>query len=158
MTVTLNSGITTASIPLTGLVGNLAMVFFMIRSSSPTRNNQVTFNTTLSTFEFLNSTGQNIQGGQTINDVQLRYMIAPTWVKTTFPAITQGCYLYSWSQDPWVSIHDGTSHGTYQFTGAEQLKLVFTSALGAAAQIDIWGLSHEVVTLGAGGAITKSDL
>ena len=59
--------------------------------------------------------------------------------------------MYSFSADPIESIEKGLTLNTYRFTGTEQLNLNFVSSIGAAIQVDFFGLSDAVLCIDGQG-------
>lgn len=57
-------------------------------------------------------------------------------------------YIYSWSADPSESSENAVSMGTHHFAGNEQLKINFTSSLGASVQVDVYAYTEAIVSFG----------
>lgn len=150
-TFTVSSGITSTNLVLSSITGFASCFFFVIRSSNPTNANQLTYNTTLSSFEVLSSGSTNIVGGQAILDLQNRLVQGGNWLNTTFLSESAGVYFYSFALDPKEVWDTNAALSGYQFTGSEILKLNFSTSLAAAAQVDFYALTYSAVEMGASG-------
>lgn len=136
----LASGITTTQIVLTGITGRIDTLMFIVRASSPTGSNKITY-TAVQSYEILDSSSTNIVGGSAITDRRARLHLGRYFSNTSFLSESgQNVYVYSWSVAPGVSQNTGQHLGSYNFRGSEQLRLTFASALGSAQQVDIYGM------------------
>lgn len=153
---TVQSGVSSATIVLSAITGPVSHLIFVVRpSASLTGNNAFAF-TAISSYEILNSSGQNIVGGQAISNSQALLVIGNNNSKSSYLSenalgITNNnanVYVYSFSADCVESADSAVSLGTHQFTGAEQLKVTFTGALGANAQVDILAYTEALLSLG----------
>jgi hypothetical protein len=144
-TFTVASGVTSTSLVLTAMNGFVSTIIFAIRSSSPTNNNALTYNTTLTSFEILSGSSENIVGGQPITDALSRYIQGGRWFSTTFLNDGAGVYAYAHSIDPLESFNSAAQLGGHQYGGSEVLRLNFSTALSAAAQVDVYALTHAAL-------------
>jgi hypothetical protein len=156
-TFTVASGVTSTSLVLTAMNGFVSTIIFAIRSSSPTNNSILTYNTTLSSFEILSGSSENIVGGQPITDLLSRYVQGGRWFSTTFLNDGAGVYAYAHSVDPYESFNSAAQLGGHQYTGQEVLRLTFSTALAASAQVDVYALTHAAIEMGP-GSVKKLSL
>lgn len=163
MSVPVNSGVSTASVILTSFTGPCAYLFFVVRSASGLTGVNTNVFTAISSFEILNNSGSNIVGGQAINSaqsllIQGKNNTASSYLtETAYGTTNNGAnvYLYSFSNDCIQAGANGISSGYRMLTGSEQLKVNFTSALGAAAQIDIFCYIENVYEVSQSGVKTR---
>lgn len=154
---TVASGVTSASLVLSAINGAVSTIIFAIRSSSPTNNSILTYNTTLSSFEILSGSSESIVGGQPITDILSRYVQGSRWTNTLFLNDGAGVYMYSHSIDPVESFNSAAQLGAHQYTGQEVLRITFSTALATAAQVDVFCLCHSAIEMGS-GSVKKISL
>lgn len=150
-TYTVSSGVTSTNLVLSSITGFASCFFFVIRSSNPTNANQLTYNTTLTSFEVLSSGSTNIVGGQAILDLQNRLVQCGNWLNTTFTSEGAGAYFYSFALDPKEVWDTNGALSGYHFTGSEILKLNFSTSLASAVQVDFYALTYSAVEMGTSG-------
>lgn len=153
MTSTVNSGVSSTNIILTGINGPVNFLMFTVRpTASLTGNNEFVY-TQISSYSLLDSAGTNMVGGQDLNSEYSLTVLARDWILSSYLAeqavgITDNkanVYLYSFSADPADGFNTGLSYGAKLFNGSEQLKVNFNSALGANVQVDIYAFCDSVV-------------
>lgn len=150
-TLSLTSGSSSYSLVLSAITGFVSSLIFVIRSSSPTGSNLITYNTTLSTFEILSQSSENIVGGQPINDILSRLVQGGNWLNVTFLNESAGVYFYSFALDPKEVFDSNASLSGRTFTGSEVLKLNFSSSLSSNAQVDVYALTYATLELTPSG-------
>lgn len=159
-TFTVSSGVSSANLVLSQIVGYVSTIMFVIRSSSPSGANQMTYNTGLSSFSILSGGSENIVGGQPLTDLQTRLVMYRNWFNNTFSTDTgAGVYAYSFSLDPMETWTRGVNLSGRSFMGNEVLQLTWASSLGSAVQVDVYALSHAALELTPSGCrkITLSE-
>ena len=144
---------------LSAITGPVSHLIFVVRpSASLTGNNAYAF-TPITSYEILNSSGQNFVGGQAINNSEALLVLGNNNSKSSYLTeqalgVTDNkanVYVYSFSSDCIESAVSAVSLGTHNFTGAEQLKITFTSALAANVQVDILAYTEALLSLGQNG-------
>lgn len=164
-TFTVAAGVSATTIVLTPIIGNVSALFFVVRTSGATSgDNSFTF-TPISSFALLNSSSTNIVGGQNISsalslNVLGQFNCLSTYLtETNQGATNNGAHVYIWSfgTDLVDSLTNGKALGTYEFGGNSQLQINFASALGSAAQIDVFASTQAIITQSA-SSILKSSM
>ena len=158
----INSGVTSSTLVLTPIVGSVAFLFFTVRNSNAlTGDNAFKFNA-ISSFNILGSDGGSIVGGQPIPSaiaiqyLQQYYSRSSFTTETSVGSILTGAtndtganvYAWSFSQDPVSAITNGQALGSRKMIGAEQLQLVFPSALANAVQVDVYAFCESILEQG----------
>lgn len=147
------SGASNIVFTLPNLVGNISLVAFIVRPTSGlTGNAQFSF-TQVASFEYLSSGGTNITGGNVITSSQALLLYGNDVCLSSYLSenaqglVNNGAnvYLYSFSADAVNDVLTGVDAGVYKFTGAEQLRINFVSALGSASQVDIYAFNSKVL-------------
>jgi hypothetical protein len=105
----------------------------------------------MSSFEILSGSSENIVGGQPITDILSRYVQGGRWTNTLFLNDGPGVYMYSHSIDPVETFNSAAQLGGHQYTGGEVLRLNFSTALTAAAQVDVYALCHSAIEMSPSG-------
>lgn len=145
---TVSSGVTSTTLVLTGLVGLVPFLIFTIRSTTTSGSGAWTWNTTLTQYELLSGSSENLVGGQPVKDIVGRLMMPSSWVNTTFPSESgAGVYLYSFTNHPKEVRDSGSQLVGYSMRGNESLKLTFSSSLGANVQVDVYAPTHAALEL-----------
>ena len=156
---TAQTGVSSVNIVLSAITGPVSHLIFVVRpSASLTGNNAYAF-TPITSYEILNSSGQNFVGGQAINNSEALLVLGNNNSKSSYLTeqalgVTDNkanVYVYSFSSDCIESAVSAVSLGTHNFTGAEQLKITFTSALAANVQVDILAYTEALLSLGQNG-------
>lgn len=156
---TVQSGVSTATLTLTNLVGNINLIFFIVRpSSSLIGNAQFNF-TAITQYEYLNSAGSNMTGGQPINNSEALLVLgndiclSSYLVETALYTVNNGAnvYAYTFSKDIINDMIGGQDAGFKPFFGSEQLKITFASVLGATHQVDVYAYNSAVLQIDKNG-------
>ena len=150
---TVNSGVTSTNIVMSAITGPICYLIFVVRpTASLTGNNAFNF-TAISSYEILNSSGQNIIGGSPISNAQALLVNGNDWSTSTYLSENalgttnnnSNVYIYSFSADPSDSAQNARSLGAYNFVGSEQLKLNFVGSLAASVQVDVLAYAESVL-------------
>jgi hypothetical protein len=158
-TFTINSGVTSANIVLTPIVGSVAMLIFVIRTSTAlTQGGFFNYNA-LANFAIIDAGGSNCVGGQVIaSQLCLQYLMGH-WSRSSYTSetsigsnlagtlVNNGANVYAWSfsSSPQEALKDGLLLGSRRFIGSEQLQLTFPSALAANVQVDVFALTESML-------------
>jgi hypothetical protein len=153
---TVNSGVSSTNIVLSAVTGPVSYLIFVVRPVASLTGNSAFAFTALTSFELLNSSGQNFVGGQSISNSEALLIIGNRCSKSSYLSETAlgvtnnaaNVYIYSFSADAAESAENAVSMGTHNFTGTEQLKVTFTSSLGAAVQVDVMAYTEAVLAVG----------
>jgi hypothetical protein len=157
MTTTIQAGVNSSSVVLTGLNGRFSHITFVVRPSGSINNDNCYQFTALSSFAILDNASANIVGGQVISNSQACTQLNREWTLSTYAsenALSYGTdnkanvYTFAFCSDPIEAILEGKSSGMHKFIGSEQLVLNFASTLGAAVQVDIYGYNEAVLEIG----------
>lgn len=148
---TIASGQSSANLTLSSITGYVSCFFFVVRGSNPTNAAQLAYNQTMTSFEILSAGSTNVVGGMVISDLQNRLIQCGNWLDSTFTSEVGGIYFYSFSIEPRETWKSNASLGGYMFTGSEILRVNFSSALGAAAQVDMYALTYNAIEMGLNG-------
>jgi hypothetical protein len=158
MPATIQSGVSSASIVLTGINGNISHLIFVVRPSASLANDNAFAFTAISNFSILDATSTNVTGGVAISHSQAMPVLNREWCQSTYTAeIALGTgtnnnanvYQYCFCTDPVGLMQSGTGSGCMKFVGSEQLQIQFASALGASTQVDIFAYNESVLEVGA---------
>lgn len=158
---TVNSGVSTATINLQSIVGPVSQLCFVVRNSNAlSGENAFAFNA-IASFEITNASGSNIVGGQVINNAQSLLINGNAYSRSSYLAENAlgttdnkaNVYIYSFANDPELNIAQAVSSGSYNFTGAEVLKINFASSLASNVQVDINAYVDSVITLTRGNSL-----
>ena len=158
-TATIQSGVVSSNIILSQITGPISAIFFVVRPIASVAQNSCYQFTAISSYALLNSASTNISGGQVIPSSLALQVLNKHWTLSSYCAETAigitdnkaNVYMYSFSADPIESIEKGLTLNTYRFTGTEQLNLNFVSSIGAAIQVDFFGLSDAVLCIDGQG-------
>ena len=153
MPVTVQSGVSSASIVLTGISGRISHLMFTVRPSASLGNDNAFAYTAISGFSILDATSTNVTGGITISHSQAVTLLNREWSQSSYTSEVAlsgtnnnaNVYLYSFCSDPVELMHSGQASGYMQFLGSEQLQITFASTLGANVQVDIYAYNEAVV-------------
>lgn len=149
---TIQSGTTSANILLSSVTGPISYLFFVIRPISTITTAPFTF-VPISSFEMLNSSGSNFIGGQPIDNYTALFILGNNWSRSTFlTEVARGSvnnsayvYMYSFAADCTEVALNAVSSGNYNFTGTEQLRLNFPTALTENHQLDLYAYGEGVI-------------
>ena len=157
MPINIQSGVSSSTIVLTGIVGSVHSIYFVVRASNAlTGANQYSYNT-IKDFQILDAFGSNIVGGVPIPSTYNLLMQGKYWSQSTFQGEgftgvnNSNVYMYSFSVDPSSAMKNSAHYSTKTFTGNEQLIINYNSALASATQVDIYGLVESAVEQTATG-------
>ena len=150
------SGVSSAQIVLTPIVGKVALLFFVIRDTAALSGNNFYKFKAIKDFAILNAASTNIVGGQSIPSAVALQYLNYYWCQSSYTSETAlgltdntaNVYCWSFSSDPVQAYTNGRLLGSKQFTGAEQLQINFASALTAAANIDVYALTESMIEIG----------
>jgi hypothetical protein len=151
---TVNSGVSAATLILSGITGPVSYLFFTVRPSASLTGNNAFAYTAIASYEMANASGTNMVGGQTISNSEALLILGNINSKSSYLSETAlgvtdnkaNVYIYSFSGDPSDSSDNAVSLGVHNFAGNEQLKINFTSSLGAAAQVDVYAYTEAIVS------------
>ena len=158
----ISSGVTQSTVVLTPFVGNIAALFFVVRSSDKITLNDAYKFTAITNYAILDSTSSNCVGGQPIpsflalNYLNLFYSRSSYTSETSLGANIAGTvtdnkanvYGWSFSSNICEALENGLLLGHRKFLGNEQLQITFTSSLSAAVQVDVWAFCQSVFEQG----------
>lgn len=135
--VTIPSGTTTYNLPLTSITGRVHTIFFFLRPSTFASGADFWNFQAISQFELLSSSGANFVGGSPITSVQSLFLNGNRISKSTFQTESGiNIHAYSFSADPEASLF-GQHDGAANFSGSEQLRIVFPSATAANLDLNV---------------------
>ena len=151
------SGVSSSTLVLSPIVGNVACLFFTIRPTSTGLTGTGMWNyTALSSFHLLDQASSSLVGGQPIPHYLATNILNGKWCKSSYCQENglavlnnnSNVYMWSFSSDPVAALSQGLAIGSRRFTGAEQLVLNYTSALAGAVQVDIYALMENILEKG----------
>ena len=148
------SGLTSSTLILASIVGNVAAIFFTLRATT-TGVGAWNF-TQLASYHLLDAASSSLIGGQPLpaqflaNIYNDQNCLSTYNVETSFGVTDNKAnfYCYSFSTDIVHCLSHGTSLGSKRFTGQEQLILNFPSALGANVNLDCYAYVENVLEQG----------
>lgn len=170
MPVIVLSGLKSISIPLTGISGNVAGLYFTVQTSSDlvfssglTYFNSTTSNNTIykqiNSYHIISNSATSLCGGQNISDSMSRFYLSKYYFDSTFLADTTETpnyvYFYSFSTDIKKAVQNGSCLGSHQFYGSEVLQINFLSALTESAQVNIYALVETCLEIGSDSSVRK---
>jgi hypothetical protein len=162
-TFTVNSGVSSTSIVLTPIVGNVAFIFFVVRTATAmTMDSAFVFNA-IKNFAIIDNGGANCVGGQAIPSALCLQYLMRNWSRSSYTAETSvgsnidgsvsdnGANVYGWSfsSAPCEALDSGVLLGSRRFQGSEQLQIEFPSSLGAGVQVDVFAYCEAVLEQGS---------
>ena len=156
-TYTAPVGVTSTTIVLSAIVGNVAALFFTVRPSIVGAN---AFNfTQLANFSILDSASTNIVGGSALPASFAANILNKDWMKSSYNTETSfgtnnqnaNVYMWSFSADPVNALTNGQCLSSRKMIGQEQLILNFTSALTTAVQIDVYAMTESLLEMTLSG-------
>lgn len=148
---TAQSGVSSFTLPLTNIVGKVSNIFFIVRPTASMTLDNVFSYTDIASFSITDSGGSNIVGGIDITSLYNRTVQAKSWNRSFYlmDALTgvSNAYVfqYSWSLQPFDSINNGKANTFRQMTGTENLKINFSSALGATYDITFFAMTQSLI-------------
>jgi hypothetical protein len=142
---------------LSSIVGPVSYLFFIVRNTNAlTGTGLYSFNQILS-FSLLEGSSTNMVGGQDLPSNLCLYILNKDWTVSSYcteAANNAFAYMYSFSSDPITSANTGAHYGNRIFTGNEQLKINFISALSTAVQIDVFASVESILQISP-NSVTK---
>ena len=157
MVNSIQAGISSSTIVLTGIVGSVHSLYFIVRPSNAlTGANQWSF-TAIKDFALYDSQGTNIVGGVPVNSsfnllTQNRWWGLSTFTCESFTGVNNSnAYMYSFSVDPSSAMKNSAHYSTKIFNGAEQLIINYNSALASAHEISVYALVESAIEQTASG-------
>jgi len=150
-TATIPSGVTSATLILASIVGNVAGLFFTLRASVVGTGAWNYYQ--LASYHLLDSASLSLVGGQPLpaalcaNILNAQYCLSSYNIETSFGANDNKAnfYVYSFSTDFVDALQHGRSLGSRKFFGNEQLVLNFPSAIGSNLQLDCYAIVENVL-------------
>ena len=143
---TVQSGVSSTSLVLSGLVGKVNSIWFVVRPVSGLTGNNLFSFTEIKDFSILNSSGTNISSGQVTpsrfallqigNDQSKSSYLAEPYATTPYNSFL---YVYSFAADLAEQHASAGNYSHYEFRGQEQLQINFATTLAANYQVDVWG-------------------
>ena len=152
-TFTINTGTSTANMILASITGKVSYLYFTVRYTNALTQSNIWVYDAITSFSILDSSSTNIVGGQDLPSNLVLMNFCKDWCPSTYTCesdITgastgQYAYLYSFSSNPLMTHSSATDFGYFQFTGNEQLKVNFASALASPVQVDVYAYVQGVV-------------
>jgi hypothetical protein len=143
---TVAAGATNTSIILSSLVGPVAYLYFVVRSSNATGDNYFNFQA-IKDFAILDSGSTNIVGGQNIPSSLALTVYNRDYLRSSYTVESPNnyVYMYSFSASPSDNAWSGKHYNHHNFIGSEQLQINFNSALGSSVQIDVYAQVHAYI-------------
>ena len=159
-TFPVNSGVSSVQQTLSAITGPVAMLAFVVRPLASLIGNNAYQFTAISSFEIMNSSAQNLVGGQPISNSQALLINGNEVVRSSYLTETAlgtvdnkaNVYCYSFAADACDAVMHGVSSGVYQFTGNESIKINFAGSLAAGVQIDVLAFEENVLEINKGSA------
>ena len=153
-TATIPSGVTTATLILASIVGNVSCLLFTLRAT--TTGTGFYNYTQLASFHLLDNASSSLVGGQPLpaslcaNLLNAQWCLSSYNTETSFGATDNHAnfYMYSFSSDPVDALLHGRSLGSRKFVGSETLQLTFPSSLGAHVALDCYAYVENVAEQG----------
>lgn len=153
-TFTVPSGVSSSTIILAPIVGNVASLIFTVRAS--TAKEQQWVYTQLASWALLNSASTNLVGGQVLPASLCAHVLNRDWCKSSYNTETSfgindqkaNVYMWSFSADPVSALGHGQALSSYRMTGQEQMVLNFNTALTAQVQVDVYAMVENVLEVG----------
>jgi len=170
MPVYVPTGLKSISIPLSGISGNVAGLYFTVQTSSDLvfQSGYAYFNLTTSnntiykqinSYHIISNGSVSLTGGSPITDSISRFHLGKYYFDSTFLADTTETpnyvYFYSFSTDIKRSLQNGSCLGSHQFYGSEVLQINFLSALTESAQVNIYALVETALEIGSDSSVRK---
>jgi hypothetical protein len=154
-----SSGVSSVNLVLSAITGPVSYLVFVVRPTASLTGNSAFAYTAISQYEILNNSGQNIVGGQPISNAQALLLVGNEICRSSYLAETAlgatnnnaNVYVYAFSADASESANNGVSSGIHKFSGNEQLKITFTSSLGASVQVDVLAYCESVLSVSKNG-------
>lgn len=147
------SGLSTSTTILAGITGKVAALYFTVRANTVT--DQAFVFGQLASYALQDNTGTNIVGGQVVPASFAANLLNKDWCKSSYHSETSfgitdnkaNFYCWSFSADIVDSVSNGKCLNSRKFTGQEALVLNWSSALGAAVQVDCYALVESILEM-----------
>ena len=141
-------GTTTSTINLSNFINaNIQWIYFTVRPvlTGLIRGNAFNFVNNISSFHLLNSSSESLCGGAPITSQTALYILNKDNTRGSYSTETNGSVFY-WhhSTNPISTYQTGIPSGYRQYNGAEQLVLVYNTALTQNFQIDVYAAATSV--------------
>ena len=171
-TYAINSGVSSATVVMNAITGNVSYLFAVVRPQSRNSTNinflsQPFYYMPIQNFSILDSTSTNITGGQPVPFSLLQRFLSRKWTSSSYyadqfaysgyttPAIyatqtfepSSFAIMYSFADNPVEAANSGVSSGAFRFQGNEQLQITFPTALPEAVNIDVYAYVESVVEI-----------
>ena len=163
--VALTSGSTQYNVLLSGIVGNVSSLIFVVRLQSDVQTNYLSkYNNyqAISTAGIKNAGGSFILGGVVL---PAQYIVN-TWMPKLFPGSTadletpsaslsgaKNIYAFSFAEKPNDAIVFGHQTGYHYFDGLHQLQINFASTTSVNQVVDIIAYTHKNVVVSPTGIV-----
>jgi hypothetical protein len=146
------SGVSSTSIVLTLITGNIHYLIFTVRPTASLTGDSAFSYTAITNFAILDGTSTNIVGGQSIPSTLALTMFNKHNIKSSYTSETNAnVYMWSFSASPVDTQQDGVELSTFKFNGNEQLQIQFTGSLAASVQVDVYAFVHTAIEYSASG-------
>jgi hypothetical protein len=151
---TVNSGVSTATVILSQLIGKISHLYFVVRPTSTVENNEFLFYP-ISSFAILDNSSTNIVGGQDVSSSLCLLNYCKDWTLSSYSTegvITNASsgayiYLYSFADNPLDVVNNSRNSGYFQFTGMEQLKINFPSQLTSSVFVEVYASAYSILEM-----------
>ena len=158
-TYVVQSGITSTSLVLSQIAGNVAYIMFVVRPTASLTGTGMYNFTQLRNWQLVDGTSSSLCGGSPVPALLSASVLNSRWSKSTYCSETSlgltdnnaNYYCWSFSGDPISALRDGCDQSSRRFNGTESLQLTFNSALGASVQIDLFAYCETVCEQNASG-------
>lgn len=146
------SGVSSASLVLTPITGNIASLIFVVRPTASLVSSGAFAYTQISSFNILDSAGQSLVGGQPIPHA-LSVWLNSKFTKSTYTSENSlsttnnnaNVYIWSHSADMVATLRDGLALNSRRYQGSETLVVNFGSSLGAGVTLDLYSFSEIII-------------
>ena len=146
------SGVSSTSIVLTPITGNIHYLIFTVRPTASLTGDSAFSYTAINNFAILDGTSTNIVGGQSIPSTLALTIFNRNNIKSSYTSETNAnVYMWSFSASPVDTHQDGVELSTFKFNGNEQLQIQFTGSLAANVQVDVYAFVHSAVEYSVSG-------
>lgn len=158
MYININAGVNETRSVLTGVVGKIAVLIFVVRPTSNLFNDGCYRYLKIQNYEVLDKGQTNIVGGQRITDANQRALFKH-WSKSSYTNESFGfanlvgniednganIYMWSFSPDPVMSLKKGLCLGSHEFSGNESLVINYGTTLLTNVQIDVYSFGEQIL-------------
>lgn len=145
-----SSGVSSGNYTLTAFSGQkVETIVFVIRPSGATGSNLLTY-TAPTSWDITDSGGQSMTGGTVITSSRALKYLSRQFTNTNFQiggSSVNNVYVWSFSHNPLHSIQTGVDNGYEKWTGAEQLKITYSSSLSSAVEIFVFSVNLAAIQI-----------